>query len=107
MQIDRFIVEWNTRFPIDYWWRKKYNVPFGSKKHRNTSHLDMFIDFRESKIIREAIKSLENKKDQDDLQLLGVNPESGRKVQKMTQREIDKDFAELDIDQFYKSKDLL
>ena len=52
--INNFVFNWNL-FPLDYWWRKKYNIPFGSKKHREMSFIDMAIEWKEEKIIENVI----------------------------------------------------
>lgn len=46
-----FINVWNKNFPIDFWWRKKYDIAFGSPEHRQMSFFDMLIDFEEQKLI--------------------------------------------------------
>ena len=45
-EIDRFIFRWDE-FIIDYWWRKRYNVAFGSSAHREMNFIDMLIEYRE------------------------------------------------------------
>ena len=59
--INNFVFNWNL-FPLDYWWRKKYNIPFGSKKHREMSFIDMAIEWKEEKIIENVM----NPKQKDD-----------------------------------------
>jgi hypothetical protein len=46
-QSDTFVYSWNIKFPFDYWWRKLYKVSFGSKEHRETSLVDMYVEFME------------------------------------------------------------
>ena len=45
--IDDFIVQWNSRFPMDRIWRQKYKVPFLSSTHRESSFISQLIDLRE------------------------------------------------------------
>ena len=45
-EIEHYIFNWHS-FPIDYWWRKKYNVPFGSRQHREQNFIDMLIEYQE------------------------------------------------------------
>lgn len=47
------IIDWNIKFPIDRQWRKKYNIPFMSKAHRECSFLDQMFDLEEDKIFEE------------------------------------------------------
>ncbi len=45
-----FVRQWNYRFPVDYWWRKKHKVAFNSPEHRNSSFWDMMFEFYEDKM---------------------------------------------------------
>lgn len=47
---EREIIEWNNRFPVDRWWRNKYNIPFGSPAHRKSNFLDQLFEYREDKL---------------------------------------------------------
>lgn len=60
-EIDNFILEWNIKYPVDRWWRKKHNIPFNSSAHRECSFVDMFFEFREDKMYEEAYKNMSNK----------------------------------------------
>jgi len=44
------VVEWNLRFPLDAWWRKKHKVPFGSERHLQVSQLDIAFEFMEDQL---------------------------------------------------------
>lgn len=83
--IDNFVFNWGL-FPLDYWWRKKYNVPFGSKQHREMSFIDMAIEWKEENII----ENVTNPKKDDDY--IGTV--------KLTAKEIDEDYENLDLSQF-------
>lgn len=43
-----YIYWWNGLFPLDKVFRRKYNIPFGSKEHLNMSPLDIVFDVYES-----------------------------------------------------------
>lgn len=45
-----FMIWWNNNFPIDYWYRKKYNIAFNSKKHRQVSLFDILCEWEEQNI---------------------------------------------------------
>ena len=83
--INNFVFSWDL-FPLDYWWRKKYNIPFGSKKHREMSFIDMAIEWKEEKIIENVMSP----KQKDDY--IGTV--------KVTAKEIDEDYENLDLSQF-------
>ena len=83
--INNFVFNWDL-FPLDYWWRKKYSIPFGSKKHREMSFIDMAIEWKEEKIIENVM----NPKQKDDY----------IETVKVTAKEIDEDYENLDLSQF-------
>lgn len=47
------VVDWNIRFPIDKWWRKKYNISFNSSAHRESNFLDQLFEYEEEKLFNE------------------------------------------------------
>lgn len=61
-EIRNFILNWNNKYPIDLWWRKKHNIPFGSKIHKDISFLEMFIEYEEDFIMNEPQILEERKK---------------------------------------------
>lgn len=97
---ERYILEWNSRFPIDLWWRRKYNVPFGSSQHLEMSHWSMFLEFTETQLVEKWKKSSESKELAQDLASLGFTSADGKEVVKIAPGEIDSEFDSLDIDQF-------
>lgn len=100
-EIDKFIFKWHD-FPFDYWWRKKYKIPFGSQAHREMNFIDMYIEYREEFLLNKAIeeydKSVSDREDEE----LGLKDGSEKRVIKMTKQEIDDDFENLDLSQFDK-----
>lgn len=95
-----FVIRWNFHYPIDFWWRKKYGVSFGSKKHRSMSHVDMLIDFVEGVELRRWKRSSRDKELQDTLASLGQPSNLNREVIRLSKKDIDDEFANLDISQF-------
>lgn len=49
-QIREFLIYWNNTFVLDYWYRKKYNIPFNSKKHRNIEPISIFLEWEEEQL---------------------------------------------------------
>ena len=95
-EVEDFVFDWNS-FPIDYWWRKKYNVPFGSKKHREISFIDMAIEWKEEHIMRSIFEKKDKEEDEEENKmLLGT----GKEVVNLTDKEIDEDYENLDLSQF-------
>ncbi len=100
-EIDKFIFKWHD-FLFDYWWRKKYKIPFGSQAHREMNFIDMYIEYREEFLLNKAIeehdKAVSDREDEE----LGLKDSSSKRVVKMTKQEIDDDFENLDLSQFDK-----
>ena len=53
-----FLIEWNSLFPLDRWWRKKNNVTFNSKQHRETSYIDIFYEWLEDSVFDDHFENL-------------------------------------------------
>lgn len=97
--VKRFIVWWNTQFPVDYWWRKKYNIPFNSEKHRKLCLIDAYIEYKEEEMIKESIEDYKRKKDDlEDYKITGNYLK--RSEDTMTQEEIDQAFDNMDLSKF-------
>lgn len=92
-EIKRFIFNWHE-FPFDYWWRKRYNIPFGSSQHREMNFIDMYIEYQEELLLKEKIYEEDIEEDID----LGIN--NGKEVVKLSKQEIDDDYNNLDLSQF-------
>ena len=65
-EIEGFIIEWNSLFPFDRYYREKYKVPFNSKEHRETCQIDIFFDIYEDKFIADYFVNLEKEKKQKE-----------------------------------------
>jgi hypothetical protein len=50
--LKKFIINWNNQFPIDRWFRQKYNISFGSDEHRKVNLLEMLIEYEEDSLFR-------------------------------------------------------
>lgn len=91
---------WNVKFPFDLTWRRKYNIPFGSKEHKGMCLFDIKFDVEEGvlieKIVAENIIERKNKElGKIDKQLFK------NKVSKQMQKEeIDAAFSDLNLDDF-------
>lgn len=77
------IVRWNNNFPLDYWWRNKYKIPYGSEAHKEMSFIDMYFEYLEDKMLKE----LSEKKNEQN-------------ISKVSQKEIDQDFDNLDLSKY-------
>lgn len=103
--VRQHIIEWNVRYPVDRWWRMKYGIPFGSKKHLKANHLDMYFDYMEDKLYEEAEKRNKNEDIYEEIDEEQRQPTieikgDAKVVINPTADEVDEDFENLDINQF-------
>ena len=99
--VDRFIFQWHN-FPFDYWWRKRHGIAFGSAAHREMSFLDMYIEWREDLMITRALERHDEDGGwtEEDFENIGLSSkEDMGKVVHLTQKEIEKDYEDLDLEQ--------
>lgn len=54
-----FMIQWNLKFPLDRWYRKKYGIPFMSKQHRESSFLDIRREWEEDRLYEELKNATE------------------------------------------------
>jgi hypothetical protein len=97
-EIRHQINNWNRKFPIDFWWRRKYSIPYGSEQHRNANLIDMFYDYEEEKIMNEVIEKFS--KEEDDSEV--VTDSNSGVGKKMTKQELDDAFDNIDLNEFNK-----
>lgn len=45
------VLFWAIHFPYDFWWRKKYNIPFLSKEHKGMTFEAIKFAYHEYKFI--------------------------------------------------------
>jgi hypothetical protein len=65
-KIREYIIKWNTRFPVDRWWRKKYNLAFNSPTHRESNFIDQLIEYEEDALFDELVNKDEYKPNTGD-----------------------------------------
>ena len=89
------IQKWNSTFPFDFLFRKKYEIPFGSSRHREMSFFDMKFDMDEASFMDYIVSVKKHGKDTEN-QLLKT-----RKIDKARQRkQLEEEFDNLDLSQF-------
>src|ERR1700746_2545499 len=97
-KISDFIEKWNKEYPFDRWWRKKYNIPFGSKVHKEASHIDMYFEYKEDLYFKNLKdeKTIEELKSEEGT-LIGkiVALKQDKLLKKQSKADIDKDFDNL------------
>lgn len=105
LDVQKFIELWNLKYPYDRWWRKKYNVAFGSNQHREASFIEMVIEFKEDKFFQKlANKDAENSEIDSEVDRIieseGGEQKSTPKLLKMNKKELDKEFDDMDLDEY-------
>jgi len=101
--IKNFIFQWNSTFPLDYRWRKKHNISFGSDKHLLMNQIDIYIDIQEDNLIKKYFKD-KDKKEKD----LQIYRDTGNWLKKRNEdiktskKEIDKWFDDFDVSKLNK-----
>ena len=65
-EIQEFIRQWNYRFPVDYWWRRKHKVAFNSPKHRISNFWDQMFEYHEDMMYKSFEKSEEYLRGEND-----------------------------------------
>ena len=93
--VRNFIFGWHE-FPLDYWWRKKYNIPFGSQQHRSMSFIDMYVEYQEELLLRESERISEEQENEE----IGFNNDNRSDVVNLSKKEIDEDYDNLDLSNF-------
>lgn len=92
-----FIFNWHE-FPLDYWWRKRYNIPFGSRQHREMNFIDIYTEFQEGLLLKRTQDDYEQR--QSDLEDEELGLSSDTETVKLTQEEIDEAYENLDLSKF-------
>ena len=54
--IRHVIADWDNRFPLDRWWRCKYNVPYLSKEHRESTFFGQYFEYHEDRMYDEYFR---------------------------------------------------
>ena len=94
-EVSNFLTRWHNDFILDYWWRKKHDVAFGSAAHREMNFIDMFIEYQEEVIIKRAQLKEQRKEEEDWL-----GKERFENMVQMSQQEIDDDYENIDIENY-------
>ena len=63
---EKFLIEWNNRFPRDRAYRKKHGIAFGSKEHRELNQIDIYLDNVEDKLFEKLISTYQDEKNDQD-----------------------------------------
>lgn len=91
-RFQKAIIEWDNKYTLDLWFRKRYKIPFGSEAHRSYNFISMCMEFIEfSELERSKYKSEHGEEIFEEIKNNSV---------KMTKKELDQEFDNLDLNQF-------
>jgi len=51
--IKQSVIAWNNRFPLDKWWRNKYNISYLSNAHRESTFFGQYYEYYEEIMFKE------------------------------------------------------
>lgn len=100
--LKEFIIKWNIKFPIDRWFREKYKIPFNSSTHRQLCLIDIYAEYMEYYLFNYMPykRKLEEKNKEQESEDIYIKGEGNfMKPIKITQKDIDRAFDELNIDE--------
>lgn len=93
-----FIFRWHE-FPLDYWWRKRYNIPFGSRQHREMNFIDIYVEYQEGLLLKQTQDEYEQEQSDLEDEAIGL-PSANKEIVKPTAQEIDDDYENLELSEF-------
>lgn len=65
-EIRTFMIQWNNKFPIDSWWRRKHNIAFMSPEHRECSFIAQLMEYEEEQLFMKARQQKEKEEKNED-----------------------------------------
>lgn len=60
--VGEFVKWWNLNFPLDKWYRGKFNIRWGSEEHRNTTLLSIHFEYEEERVFNYLRQEVEEDK---------------------------------------------
>ena len=91
------VIEWNSKFPVDRWWRVKHKIPFMSPIHREANFIDMLFEFEEDNLFNgfeentytpNSGKWLDTSKQTPEQKISSLAEEARRELSKFTEEDV-------------------
>lgn len=96
--LKNFIIKWNNTFILDRWFRKKYNIPFNSMKHRELNPIDIRFEYEEDLFFKEhSILEKEKEKNHSEYQEDGKLFNLNKLNEKLSDEELDNLFDSINL----------
>lgn len=65
-----YAVRWNNLYPLDRWYRRKYNIGFGTAAHRELCQINILLEYIEEMLFKESeqlhLNGIKNEKEWKD-----------------------------------------
>lgn len=65
-----YAVRWNNLYPLDRWYRRKYNIGFGTAAHRELCQINILLEYMEEVLFKESelvhLNGIKNEKELKD-----------------------------------------
>jgi hypothetical protein len=71
-KVREFAIWWNNTFVLDFWYRQKYKIAFGSKQHRKTQPFDIMMEWEEEQIGKLIRNNKITEKQTEDYKKTGI-----------------------------------
>lgn len=69
-------VDWNNRFPLDRWWRKKYSISFLSEAHRKSTFFNQYFEYLEDEVYKDYFDK-KRKEENGEIDITKYEPMTG------------------------------
>ena len=106
INLQKFILQWNARWPFDYYIRKKHGIIFGSPAHRALNFIDMAVEYAEENVLSHEDEKSMRLNERNFEQKLGIKNEvtdenqAPVKPMRMSQKQIVEEFENIDLSKF-------
>lgn len=98
-----WVLKWNYLFPVDRWWRKKYNIPLFSEEHLSQSQVSIALEYLEDKFFNSLEEKVRVNKEKEKAYKRGELVSSLEDT--LTDEEKDDLFNKIDISAFNVKKE--
>lgn len=78
---------WNVTFPLDKWYREKYNLRFNSEEHRSVNPIDIYLEWVEDELHKELLEKAVQKREEQEQWDKGIVVKQ-RKIDKKKEEEL-------------------
>jgi len=96
-ELKSFIINWNNKFIIDHWFRRKYNIAFNSLKHRESNLIDIKIEYEEETLMENYKEGVKNKEEDNEYYKTTGQFLKTSRTKKLSEAEIEAWYDSIDL----------